>query len=114
MKLKPILEPLDRKTKAGNGGKDTSRNRLPLKSLTTNHNPIVHCKLSKTTIDISSNIHNIKGYKIYNLYGIIVREEDIKPTQNYTNTHTNLLQGLYIIKIQLENGLILTKKTILK
>ena len=96
-------------TKLGNGGKTGKSVKaddieISLNKLILFPNP------SKNKVNIQSSANKIIGFQLADLYGTIIKKEDIKPVFKYSLTTHQLKTGMYWLTIQLETGTLLTKK----
>ena len=108
------VEPNTHRTKVGGNGGNTggagrpaNLNEMYTLKVTVSPNP------TKSVISFSSTTHKINKYSIYNFYGIMVQQEAIEPSVTYTYNIQHLKKGIYLLKLQLENGEQITK-TIIK
>lgn len=102
--------PESHRTKAGNGGNDDDglgrpANEAEVMFSTVNISP----NPTKSVISFSSNASKIQKYGIYNMYGIKIIEETIEPTISYSYNLKHVKEGVYVLKLQLENGEQITK-----
>ena len=105
--------PESHRTKAGNGGNDDdtlgrpkNEDELVFSTVDISPNP------TKSIISFSSSTSKIQKYSIYNMYGINVKEETIEATTNYSCNIKHLKEGVYVLKLQLENGNQITKSIV--
>ncbi|MGH1385435.1 T9SS type A sorting domain-containing protein [Kordia sp.] len=103
--------PETHKTKAGGNtgntgdglGRPTNQNELIVSTINVSPNP------TKSVVSFSSNASKIQKYSIYNMYGIKIIEETIEPTTSYSYNLKHVKEGVYVLKLQLENGEQITK-----
>ncbi|MFK7749377.1 MAG: T9SS type A sorting domain-containing protein [Kordia sp.] len=103
--------PESHRTKAGgNGGNDdglgrpaNNQDELVFSAVNISPNP------TKSVISFSSKTSKIQKYSIYNMYGIKIIEETIEPTTRYSYNLKHIKEGVYVLKLQLENGEQITK-----
>ncbi|WP_298507767.1 T9SS type A sorting domain-containing protein [uncultured Kordia sp.] len=96
----------------GNGGNDgglgrpTNENELIFSTVSISPNP------TKSSTTFSSSSSKIQKYSIYNMYGIKIQEETLEPTLSYSYNFKHLKEGIYLLKVVLENGEQITKSII--
>jgi len=99
-------------TKIGNGG-NTGGTEPPYSFRYSKTKPLsIYPNPTKDNLSITTNNSKLTGYKLYNIYGRLLKNVSIKVTNNYTMLLVKLKSGIYILKLYLENGDIITKNII--
>lgn len=88
-------------TKVGNGGEVGKPATNKAKA---NENIIIYPNTIKEVVNIQTTTNKITGYQLTNMYGKVLKKASFKPTKNTCFSALTLKKGMYLLKIQLENG----------
>ena len=98
-------------TKLGNGG-EVGRRASSQSKIKKEIDWVVYPNTLKENVNIHTATEKITGYQLTNIYGKVLKKVFFKPTNQVDFSALALKKGVYILRIQLENGTHYTKKII--